>query len=132
MTLNEYAAERKLLLHERLKAGLEPHEGEFDAAIFREAKAKGEPQLGVTRYEPRAILLEFIYPDPGGAAIILTVRLDPPERIVFLPVPPWVVETIWQGDIDGSYHFESHARALLREYESCLAETANAGRFGPR
>jgi hypothetical protein len=132
MKLNEFAAGRRLAIFERLQQGLAPHEGEWDEALLREARSKGQPQLGATRYEPQAIFLEFIYPDPQGAAVILTVRLQASERIVYLPVPKWVVESIWQGEISGSYHFESDAKALLEEFSALLAPDVNSELFGLR
>lgn len=130
MTLNAYAAEKRLQILEDLRAGHPPREGHYDAAALNEARTKGQPQMGTTRFTPDAIHLEFIYPDPLSSALVLTVRLPSPERIVFLPVPSWVVETIWQGDIDGTYHFESEALRLLRDFESELGPEANLKWFG--
>jgi hypothetical protein len=132
MTLNAYAAEARLKLLDDLRAGLPPSQGNFDPKVLAEGKVKGEPQLGTTRYEPHAIIVEFIYPDPSTTATVLSVRLESPERIVFLPVPSWVVETIWQGDIDGTYHFESEARRLLAEFENELEPDRNERWFAPR
>lgn len=125
MTLNQFAAERRLAIFEDLRAGLEPREGSFDSTLLKEARAKGAPQMGTTRYLPHEIAFEFIYPDPHSTATILAVRLAPPERIVFLPVPTWVVENIWQGDIAGTHHFESDAIRLLRELEDELTAEGN-------
>lgn len=132
MTLNQHAAEIRMQIFDSLKKGLEPSVGTFDASVLKEGKTKGEPQVGTTRYEPDAIVFEFIFPDPRSAATVLSVRVDSPERIVFLPVPKWVVESIWQGDIDGSFHFESHARAMLKEFEALLEPEANRVLFGPK
>ncbi|MBC8065766.1 MAG: hypothetical protein H7Y17_13120 [Chlorobia bacterium] len=132
MTLNAYAAQKRLVLLEALKQGLPPSEGEFDAAILSEARVKGDPQMGSTRYEDHAIYCEFIYPDPKTTATILTVKLDSPERIVFLPVPEWVVENIWQGDITGTFHFESEARRLYEALGLELESGANQKWFGPQ
>lgn len=132
MGLNAYTAEKRKAIYEDLRQGLPPREGEFSEAILAEGKAKGMPQMGTARYEPHAILVEFIYPDPAGAATILTVRLKAPERIIFLPVPPWVIESIWQGEIDGSYHFESQALALVDAFKAELASGINDRWFGPR
>jgi len=132
MTLNAYTAEKRLAIFERLKAGLPPEEGTFDEAVLAEGKVKGHPQMGATRYEPDAILVEFIYPDPKTTATILTIHLTPPERIVFLPVPEWVIESIWQGEISGSFHFETDARKLLAEFETELSSEKNPKWFGPQ
>ena len=117
---------------EELKRGWPPRDAEFDEAVFREGKVKGHPQMGTTRYEPHAIIFEFIYPDPSTTATVFSVRIPSPERIVFLPVPDWVVETIWQGDIDGSFHFESEAMRLVAALQSELSVGANEKWFGKR
>jgi hypothetical protein len=132
MNLNAYAAERRLGFFEDLKRGWPPREAEFDEAVFKEGKVKGQPQMGTTRYEPHAIIFEFIYPDPTTSATVLSVRIPSPERIIFLPVPEWVIETIWQGDIDGSFHFESEASALVTGLQSEMSPESNLKWFGKR
>lgn len=132
MHLNAYAAQKRLSIFEEIRSGQLPSEGTFDEAVLREGRTKGQPQVGSTRYEPDAIILEFIYHDPRGASVIFSVRLEAPERIVFLPVPNWVVENIWQGDIDGTYHFESEARRQLEVFSEELEPSKNAVWFGPR
>jgi len=132
MTLNAFAAEKRLKLFDELKRGSNPSEGSFDAAALAEGRMKGAPQIGTTRYEPRAIVFEFIFPDPRGGATVMPVRLDAPERIVFLPVPEWVIESIWQGDIDGSFHFESDAVALVESLKGELTPEGNAKWFEKR
>ncbi len=132
MTLNSYVAQKKRTIFDELFAGQPPSEGAFDDAVWRDGKAKGQPQMGSTTYLPNQITLEFIYNDPNGAAVVLPVTLVPPQRIVFLPVPEWVVENIWQGDIAGTYHFESDATALLEKLAASLAPGANEMLFGPQ
>ena len=132
MTLNAYAAEKRLSLLQALKQGLAPLEGEFDATILAEGRVKGEPQMGSTRYDSHAIYCEFIYPDAKTTSTILTIKLESPERIVFLPVPEWVVENIWQGDIAGTFHFESEARRLYEVLGEELESEANLKWFGPQ
>lgn len=132
MTLNAYAAQKRLSLLETLKQGLTPCEGEFDATILAEARVKGDPQLGSTRYDDHAIYCEFIYPDAKTTSTILTIKLESPERIVYLPVPEWVVENIWQGDITGTFHFESEARRLYGALGQELEPDANLKWFGPQ
>ncbi len=129
MRLNAYVAEHRRRIFEDLLAGRVPSEGAYDEAVLRDARAKGKPQMGSVRLRPDAIELEFIYAEARSATTVLTVRLDPPERIVFLPVPAWVVESIWQGDISGSHEFESDARKLLLAFESQLTPEANAPLF---
>lgn len=132
MNLNAYVAAKRLAIFDELKGGLAPSEGTYDEAALAEGRVKGQPQMGATRYEPRAIFVEFIYPDPQTTSTILTIKLDPPERIVFLPVPSWVVESIWQGEIAGSFHFESDAMRLVDEFKTELTEEGNPKWFGPQ
>jgi hypothetical protein len=132
MTLNQYAAEHRMAILQDLKSGLPPREGAYDEATLKEARTKGAPQMGTTTYEPRSIQFEYIYPDPQSAPTVLTVRLQPPERIVFLPVPEWVVENVWQGEVDGSHHFESDAEAMVARYREGLTERNNPELFAAR
>ncbi len=132
MGLSEFVAEKRKGILDRLSQGEPPSEGEFDEGVFKDAVDKGPPQIGATRFEPDAVVLEFIYPDPLGAATILSVRLKSPERIVFLPVPSWVVESIWQGSVDGTFRFESEARKLVEELDRELGSEANRKWFEPR
>lgn len=133
MTLNEFAANQKREIFQDLEAGREPNVGKFDAAHLADCRSKGEPQVGKTRLEPHLITHEYLFPDPvGGAAMIFTVEVEPPERIVFLPVPEWVVETIWQGEIAGTHHFESEANRLVEAFRAQLAPEANKELFGPQ
>ena len=130
MSHSAFSAEKRTRLFDALSNGQPPPEGEFSEAIFKEGKDKSKPQMGATRYEPDAIVFEFIYPDPIGAPILLSVRLDVPERIVFMSVPSWVVESIWQGEIAGTYHFESDAKRLVEEFQVSLQPEPNAESFG--
>lgn len=132
MTLNAYVAQKKREIFDDLFAGLAPREGVYSETLWKDGKAKGQPQMGSTRYLPDKIVLEFIYNDPHGVAVVLPVELDPPQRIVFLPVPSWVIESIWQGDIDGTYHFESDAFALAEQFRELLNPEPNAKLFGPK
>jgi len=125
-SLNTFAASQKRAIFDDLYDGKSPAIGSYDEALLREAKTKGKPQMGPTRYGQNELHFEFAYPDPNGAAVILTVTVSTPERVVLLPVPDWVVESIWQGEISGSYHFESDARRLIEEFQSLLSPEANA------
>jgi hypothetical protein len=130
MKLNEFAARSRLGIFEDLRAGREPGEGSWNPTTLAEARVKGQPQMGTTVYAPDRITFEFIYPDPSSTATILTVSLDPPERVVFLPVPEWVVENIWQGDIAGTYQFESDALRLVEQFRAELNPEGNLKWFG--
>ena len=129
MKLGAYVAEKQRKIHEELLAGHPPSEGDFDQAAFREAKIKGQPLIGAARFSPDTIALEFVFPDPKSAALVFTVTLSPPERIVFMPVPSWVIENVWQGSVDGSHRFESEAQAMLEQFSDELAANRNAGLF---
>lgn len=107
--------------------------GRFDPELLRQTQVKQPAQMGATVFLPGSVQFQYIYPDPiGGAALVLTVTVDTPERIVFLPVPEWVLENVWQGSVDGSYHFESDARDLVERFNGLLEPSANAALFGPQ
>lgn len=125
MTLNEWSAEKRLLILEDLLAGRAPSLGVFDEVVLREGQVKGTPQMGGVRYAPLLVVFEFIFPDPLSSATVLSVSVVPPERIVFLPVPSWVIENVWQGEVFGSFHFESDARSLVERFELELDEESN-------
>lgn len=120
----------KTQIYEELTAGKHPPIGRFDEHILREGQVKGKPQMGATTYDPNAAIFEFIYPDSNSSATVLQVLVDPPERIVMMPVPEWVVEEVWQGDVSGSAHFESEAMEMLRQFASELEAGANDKLFG--
>lgn len=132
MTLNEYVARKKREILANLERGGQPGEGRYDSQVLADARVKGSPQMGATTFTPSTISLEFIYSDARSAATIFTVTLDAPERIVFLPVPEWVVENIWQGSIDGAYRFASDAERSYANLGAELSEQENAKWFGPR
>lgn len=131
MNLNQFAADRRMGIFSRLLTGGDPGEGAFDETALAQARVKGAPQMGATRYEPDGIVFEFIYPDPIATSQVFTVRIAPPERIVFMPVPPWVVANIWQGSVEGSPRFESEARALLERFADELESGPNRKWFEP-
>ncbi len=132
MNLTQHAAERRLQIFDDLVAGLLPREGAFDEHVLKEGRAKGQPQMGATRFEPDAIICEFIYPDALSSSTLFTVTLIVPERIIFLPVPEWVVESIWQGEITGSFHFESEAAELVAKFQAEIPPEGNLKWFLPQ
>jgi hypothetical protein len=129
--LAAYVAELRRALLEDLTAGRLPRTGTTDARAWREAVDGGRPQMGSVTLAPDRIRLEFLSGADGGQRIV-HVDIEPPERIVFLPVPDWVVENIWQGDVAGSAHFERHARGMLDRFLARLEPAANAAEFAPR
>lgn len=130
MTLQTWVAQKKRDIYDDLRNGQMPREGAFEPARVKEGIALGQPQMGTTVFTPTQAEIEFIFADPKASSLVVTVALDSPERIVFLPVPKWVVESIWQGEIDGSYHFESDAQAQLEELSTSLTLEGNATFFG--
>lgn len=132
MTLNEYSAKKRREILDDLLEGRDPREGDFSMQDLAEATKKGRPQLGPVVYEPRHMILEFVFSAPGSDSVVVPVRLDSPERIVYMPVPEWVVENVWQGDVAGSFHFEGHALALLGRFQRLLSEEANISLFDSR
>lgn len=133
MRLQSFCGETRAEIFEALKSGRPPEQGSFDEAVLRSAKAVGtQPQMGATVFSPQQIAFEFIYPNPQGAPIVFAVTIASPERIVFLPVPDWVVESIWQGEIDGSFVFESEVAGRLSALQAGLEPAANAVWFGKR
>ena len=132
MKLAEYVAAKKRDLFEELSAGRDPSEGRFDAELLKEARVKGKPQIGSSEFQPNLIRLEFIYSSQTGGTIVFSVEIDSPERIVYMAVPEWVVESVWQGEVAGSYQFESDAREMLKAFENTLEEESNKEIFsGP-
>jgi hypothetical protein len=132
MNLNAFTASKKRAVFEDLQAGREPREGKYDPDLLREGRTKGRPQMGGAVYTSDEIRLEFIYPDPVQGSVVLTVAIPAPERIVAMPVPSWVVEHVWQGEVLGSFHFESDARRLLEEFRSLLEPVNNIAAFDVR
>jgi hypothetical protein len=131
LQLNVFVAEKKRKIFEELRRGEFPSEGEYSQETVIAGREKGDVQMGTTRYDPDFLILEFTYADPLGASLILSVKIVPPERIVFMPVPDWVIETIWQGEVSGRFTFESEAQAYLSHLELQLTPQPNRILFAP-
>ncbi len=129
MTLNEYLAQQKRSAYDDVLSGVAPQGSRCDEARLRDLHERGKPTMGTTVLKPDLIVFEFIFSLDDGQTEVLAVELDPPQRIVFLPVPEWVVESIWQGEVQGSYHFESDAKVLMEEYATELEPLHNATWF---
>lgn len=127
MTLAEFVARNKREVYGRLVAGENPEPGTYDPGVLAEGRSKGDVRMGASVLHPDRVELQFLF----GAAdpVILVVTLTPPERIVFMPVPKWVVANVWQGDVLGSAQFESDARRLLAEFEGLLTPENNPDQF---
>lgn len=129
MILNQFVSEKRRSIFEDLIKGQQPREGTFDQSILDEAQIKGLPQMGTVRFASNKVFFEFIYSDIGSN-IVLVVEMIAPERIVFLPVPNWVIESIWQGEVSGSYHFEKDALDLVEQFRGLLDPEKNSELFG--
>ncbi len=129
-SLAQWTATRKREIFDDLSSDRPPREGVFDSANLAECRTKGAVRMGASVYHPDRVDLEFLF--GAGTPLVFVVSLPAPERIVYLPVPAWVVETIWQGEISGSHHFESEANRLLLAFQSLLSPEANAPLFGPQ
>lgn len=132
MTLAVWSATTKRKIFDDLMEGMAPSLGSFDPVVLADCRAKGNPQMGPTVFSPHSARFEFSYTDASQGTTLFAVTVEPPERIVFLPVPEWVVETIWQGDVDGSYHFETEANHLVDTFRTELNADENAKWFGPQ
>jgi len=127
--LQDFVSDARRRVFDDLLQGVPPSLGSVDLDAFAKARDRGKPQLGTTRFGQQEVRLEFIYPDSRSAAILLEVRIPTAERVVFLPVPGWVVEQIWQGEITGSYAFESDAKTMLEAFSQSLTSDANLRYF---
>ncbi len=132
MTLNEYSAKKRREILDDLLAGRDPREGSWNADLFAEAKMKSRPQLGPLVFFAGHFEMQFLYSSPEGGSLIFTVRLDSPHRIVQMPVPEWVIENVWQGEVSGSFHFEQDAMAMLEAFRAELEPEANVKHFQAR
>ncbi|MBX3097666.1 MAG: hypothetical protein KF812_12480 [Fimbriimonadaceae bacterium] len=130
MTISEFVARTKRKILEDLRSNQPPSVGRFDANALEEAKRLGEVRIGTHQIQPYSVTLEFLFGKESPS--VVTIEVDTPERVVFLPIPDWVIENIWQGDIDGSAHFESHANKLVHGFLAKLTPEANPAEFAPR
>jgi hypothetical protein len=131
VVLSQFVADTRRQIFEGLEKGLAPTVGTYDEAHFKLAKDLGKPQLGPVVYGPDHVTFDFIYPGGLQGTHVLAVSVTTPDRIVYMAVPPWVVEQVWQGDVLGSYHFAEEAQKLISEFCASLEPKANAGAFGP-
>ncbi len=132
MPLNTFVAELRNRVFEEILAGQDPSAGVFSPELLAQGRVNGKPQMGSVTFTPSHIHLEFIFSNPATSAVIFVVEVESPERIVFMPVPEWVIENIWQGDIDGTYHFESEANALVQQLVNSLQPERNKQWFERR
>ena len=60
MGLNQFTSELRSKIFEELKLGFVPSEGTYSEQLLRDARSKGQPQMGSTRFEPDAIVIDLI------------------------------------------------------------------------
>ena len=131
MTLNEFVAQQKRRCYDDVVRGVAPDDARCDEARLKDLHEKGRATMGATGLRPEKVVFEFIFSLESGESEVLVVEVDPPERIVCLPVPEWVVESIWQGEVQGSFHFESHAKELIERFIEVTKAPQDAKWFEP-
>lgn len=129
MTLREFVRDQIRTIFDALKAGNAPPVGEYDPAVLKECLRRAQPQVGASRFLPDAVILEFIFQDASLGPAVLSVRVPAPEPIVYMPVPDWVIEDVWQGEITGSFRFRSEAERLLEAFRAQVFTEQNRAFF---
>lgn len=129
MLLKEFVVHKRKVILEDLKNGKAPKEGKYDKGFLTSYSANDTIQLGAVKFQPYSMTLEYIFTDKQKNSHIFSVELEVPERIVFMPVPTWVIQSIWQGEIQGSYYFQTEAYRLLDEFKLNLEESQNLNCF---
>jgi hypothetical protein len=129
MSLREFVREQVQAIFAALQAGSPPPIGEYDPAALRECLRRAQPQVGASRFTPDAVVLEFIFQDPSLGPAVLSVRVPAPEPIVYMPVPDWVIEDVWQGEVTGSFRFLSEAERLLEAFRAQVFTERNRAYF---
>lgn len=132
MTLREFVSEQMNLIFDALKRGQSPPVGTYEAESLRECQRRSQVRTGVTRFLPDSALFEFIFNDPSLGPAVLTVKVAAPEPIVYMPVPGWVIEDVWQGDVTGSFRFHSEAVQLIEVFQNELRAENNQKYFEDR
>lgn len=131
-TLGEYVAAARLRAFEALRQKLLPPEGDFDVRMWQEFVDRPAIQMGTTRYEPSKVIIEFVAHRPPDPAAILAVTLTPPEPIIYMPVPEWVIENVWKGEVNGTYCFQSEASLRFARFADKLKPETNKKYFGSK
>ncbi|MFQ3610625.1 MAG: hypothetical protein SNJ72_03925 [Fimbriimonadales bacterium] len=129
MTLREFVKQQMQSLYEALQKRQAPPVGTYDADTLRECFRRAQVQTGTTQYFPDRIVFEFIFTEPSLGPVVLSITVTAPEPIVYMPVPDWVIEDVWQGDVTGSFRFRSEAEALLERFRSQLFSEENLAYF---
>ena len=129
MSLREFVRKQVQAIFAALQAGNAPPVGEYDPAALQECLRRAPPQVGASRFTPDAVVLEFIFQDASLGPAVLSVRVPAPEPIVYMPVPDWVIEDVWQGDVTGSFRFLSEAERLLEAFREQVFTERNRAYF---
>ncbi len=132
MTLREFVRSQMQAVFEALQQRQPPPVGEYDEQTLKECFRRATVQTGTTHYRPDSIILEFIFLEPSLGPAILCVRIPAPEPIVYMPVPDWVIQDVWQGEVTGSFRFASEAEALLKKFHNQVFSETNALHFDER
>lgn len=121
--LREFVSDHLNSLFTALKASQAPPIGEYDEAQLKECLRRGRVQTGTVRYRPMAVQFEFIFQDPSLGPAVLTVTVETPEPIVYMPVPDWVQEEVWQGEVGGTFRFRSEAEQMIEQFAASTFST---------
>ena len=133
MTLREFTHTTRKQILDALQHKKAPPIGHFDRKVFEEAVQLREVQLGSAHYTPHSVILEFIFlRDQPGTPLILSVEVDTPEPVVFMPVPEWVQEDVWQGEVKGTFRLRSEAERLMEAFRHHVLEEENRHYFEQR
>ncbi len=133
MTLREFTNTARVQILEALQRKQPPPIGHFDRKAFEEAMQMREVQMGSAHYTPRSVVLEFVFwHDAPGAPLIFSVEVDAPEPIVFLPVPDWVQQDVWQGEVKGTFRLRSEAERMIEAFRQHVLEGENLHYFEER
>ncbi len=129
MILREFIRENLKTLYEALQKRQNPPAGTYDAETLRECFRRTQVQTGTTHYFPDRVVFEFIFTEPSLGPAVLSITVPTPEPIVYMPVPDWVVEDVWQGDVTGSFRFRSEAEQLIEQFRTQLFSEQNLAYF---
>ena len=100
MRLNEFLAVEKRRAFEAVLTGSKPVGMRCDEGRLKALFEKGKPTMGTTVLNADQISFEFVFTLDDGQTEVLSIVLDPPERIVYMPVPEWVVENLLKNALE--------------------------------
>jgi len=133
MTLREFTNTTRRQILEALQHKQPPPVGRFDQKTYEEAMQMREMQMSSAHYTPHSVILEFLFwHDNPSAPLILCVEVDTPEPVVFMPVPDWVQQDVWQGEVKGTFRLRSEAEQLIEAFRHHVLECKNPDYFEER